>query len=406
MSKIRGSANWRIVIPNLTQYSDSSPQQLHQLKCLILQRLKRRPQDPRSHIKSQFDRGLRYYHIALEHHANGVPHLDLLLIYDKSIKRQLIDFDYLLKHGNVSTYRKLNQAILDYGKKQDKQALSNLPEDSVTSTGQTVSSIIQLQQLKRDPYSYLYDKMKLDPLHFNVEQYVQKHGLSKYITSWSSLKTKLKDMQVAAANLLLKQKPGFKYINRALIEANLNPEQLKVYDSWYGYQTIVDYLNQIFTYGTRRPFKTKHLLVVGPANIGKTSLVSEPYNVAGRVPLQTYTPTYHMGMRHWFPKYQDGVYKLILWNQLKLTSYSYDFILKFLEGSAVDLPYHGGATKKADNQLIYMTSNLPLKRHIQIKFTNLEDRIAALGNLSKRIEQVIVPDGYNLFLLQKLLAPI
>ena len=400
------SANWRIVIPNLIEYNDSSPSQLHQLKCLVLQRLKHRPQDKRSHMKSQFDRGLRYYHIALERHANGVPHLDIFLIYDKSIQRQLVDYDYLLKHGNITTYRKLNTAILAYGKKEDKDALSNLPQDTVLPSGQTVSSIVQVQQLKKDPYLFLYTQMCKDPLHFNLQQYVKLHQLSQYITNWSSIKTKLKDMQVAAANLSLKTKPGFKFIDRQLIQCSLTPQQLHTYDSWSGYQTIVDYLNQIVLYGSKRPFKSKHLLVVGSAHIGKTSLVSEPNNDAGRVPLQQLVPTYHMGMRHWFPKYQDGTYRLILWNEMKLTSYPYDFLLKFFEGSPVDLAYHGGATKKADNQLIYMTSNLPLERHIAHKFMHAQDRQSARQNLSKRIEQVIVPKGYDLFLLQKLLVPV
>ena len=397
------SANWRIVIPNLQQYKDASSQQLMELRCLILQRLRHRPQHKASHMKSQFDRGLRYYHIALERHANGVPHLDILLIYEKSLQRQLVDFDFLYKHGNITTYRKLNAAILDYGKKEDTEALSNLPQAKVLPSGQSVNQLIEVQELKKDPYRYLQKQMLKDPLHFNLEQYVRLNNLDPQITGWSSIKTKLKDMQAAAANLSLKAKPGFKYIDRALIQARLSDKELLTYDSWSGYQTIVDYLNQIVTYGNRRPFKTKHLLVVGPAHIGKTSLVSEPNNDAGRVPLEQLVPTYHMGMRHWFPKYQDGTYRLILWNQVKLTSYAYDFLLKFLEGSPVDLAYHGGATKKADNQLIYMTSNLSLERHIAHKFWNLEDRQAARQNLSKRIQQVIVPEGYELFILQKLL---
>ena len=405
-SKELRSANWRIVIPNLQQYKDSSPEELYELKCLILQRLKRRPQDKRSHIKSQFDRGLRYYHIALERHANGVPHLDILLIYDKSLQRQLVDFDFLYKHGNITTYRKLNAAILDYGKKEDKDALSNLPQNKILPSGQTVNQLIQVQDFKKDPYLHLYNEMCKDPLHFNLQQYVKVHQLSQYITNWSSIKTKLKDMQTAAANLQLRSKGGFKFINRELIQQTLTSSELQIFDSWDGYQTIIDKLNQIVLYGSKRPFKTKHLLVVGSAHIGKTSLVSEPNNAAGRVPLQQLVPTYHMGMRHWFPKYQDGTYRLVLWNQMKLTSYSYDFLLKFFEGSPTDLAYHGGATKKADNQLIYMTSNLPLERHIAHKFMHPQDRQAARQNLSKRIEQVVVPEGYNLFLLQKLLIAV
>ena len=392
------SANWRIVIPNLTQYTHATPLQLNQLKCLILHRLKHRPQDRRSHMKSQFDRGLRYYHIALQRHANGVPHLDVLLIYEKSIHRQLVDFDFLLKHGNITVYRKLNAAILAYGKKQDSQALSNLPEDS--------SQVLDLQDLKSDPYLYLQKQMLKDPLHFNLQQYVRKNDLDPYISGWSSIKTKLKDMQLAAANLTLKGKPGFQFISRNLIEETLTLDQLRIYDSWPGYQTIVDHLNQIVTYGYKRPLKTKNLLITGPASIGKTSLFHSPYHPDDQCCVQDFCSVYPMGMSTWFPKYQSGVYQLILWNQAKLTSYSYDLLLKFLEGSYVDLPTKGGVAPKRDNPLVIMTSNLTIDQMIKLKF-NYSEPLQALArsNLSVRVHNVIVPQGYDLFLLQKLLLP-
>ena len=408
MLKVRNkqckSANWRIVIPNLQQYKDSSPPQLHQLKCLILQRLKHRPQDSRSHIKSQFDRGLRYYHIALEHHANDVPHLDILLIYQKSIRRQLVDYDYLLRHGNITTYRKLNQAIINYGKKQDKDALSNLPEDKIID-GQSVSSIIQIQDFKKDPYRYLQLQMLKDPLHFNLQQYVRKNDLYKDISSWSSVKTKLKDSQTAAANLQLKQKPGFKYIDRTLIQSCLSPQQLLTYDSWSGYQTIVNYLNQIVTYGYQRPMKTLNLMITGPPSIGKTALFTNRYALAGQNPLSNYVAMYPMGTKTWWPNYRSQVYKFILWNQAKLTSYSYDTILKVLEGNQVDLPQKGSSVLKYDNPLVIMTSNMTLEQLIQQKFNHTFDYVQlARKNLAVRVQNVIVPAGLNLFLLQKLLV--
>ena len=407
------AANWRIVIPNLIQYKDASPQQLHQLKCLILERLKHRPQDPRAHIKSQFDRGLRYYHIALEHHANGVPHLDILLIYQKPIRRQLVDYDYLFKHGNITTYRKLNQAILDYGKKQDKESLSNLPEETqvVTSTNQdgsvtkvTFNKLIQIQQLKKDPYLYLYNQMCKDPLHFNLDQYVKQNQLSQHISGWGTIKTKLKDMQAAAANLQLKQKRGFKYIDRALIEANLNSEELKIYDSWSGYQTIVNYFNQIILQKGNRQQKSLNLLITGQPNTGKSALIWQRNPLPGRSSVFNFCSVYPIGMSQWFPKYQSDVYHCIYWNEAKLTSYSYDTILKLLDGSAMDLPNKGSVSRKVDNPLIIMTSNLTLDQMIQQKFNYNKDYAQmARKNLAVRIQNVIIPEGLDLFLLQKLL---
>ena len=407
MSKKLKSANWRIVIPNLVEYTNSSSEQLMFLKRLILHRLYHRPQDKRSSMKSEFARGLRYYRIALERHVNGVPHLDILLVYDKSLHRQLVDFDYLYKHGHVTTYRKLNAAILDYGKKQDCQSLHNFPlvKDPVSlQIKQHYDSLIQVQQLKKDPYRYLELQMLKDPLHFNLQSYCRKHDLFKDVTGWSSIKVKLRDSQNAAANIRLKQRTGFKYIDRALIEAQLSSDQLKIYDGWFGYQVIVDYLNQIPSKGYKRPLKTMNLLITGLPSIGKTTLFESDLNNTYNC-VQNYVPVYPMGTKTWWPNYKSEVYRLIFWNETKLTSYSYDTILKVLEGSKVDLPYKGGSVLKYDNPLVVMTSNMTLEQMIQQKFPyskSLQDM--ARMNLAVRIQNVIVPPGNDLFLLQKLLV--
>ena len=408
------SKYWRIVIPNLIQYKDASASQLIQLKQSILQKFHKRPQDARSSIKSQFDRGLRYYSIAIQKHLNGVPHLDILLIYDASIQRQLTDYDYLYKHGDITTYRQLNQAILDYNKKQDKEPLSNFPEQTeafqtLKSDGSistlTVNSLIQIQQLKKDPYRYLELQMLKDPLHFNLQQYVRKNDLNQHLPSWSSLKIRLKDSQTAAANIKLKQKPGFKYIDRTLIQSQLSSQELKTFDSWKGYQTIINYLNQIVTLGYKRPLKTMNLLISGLPSVGKTALFLDDLNHTYNC-VQRYTSVYPMGTRTWWPNYRSCVYNLIVWNEAKLTSYSYDTILKVLQGSQVDLQYKGGSTLKIDNPLVIMLSNLTLQQMIKQKFGYSNDYVSmARKNLAVRIENVIVPKGLNLFLLQKLLIP-
>ena len=95
---------------------------------------------------------------------------------------------------------------------------------------------------------------------------------------------------------------------------------------------------------------------------------------------------------------------MILWNQAKLTSYPYDTILKLLQGSHMDLPNKGSVSRKVDNPLIVMTSNLTLQQMIKQKFGYNQNYMAmAQANLSVRVQNVIVPNGYDLFLLQKLL---
>lgn len=381
------SRHFHLVIPNLTQYT--SFQALLKLKGDTLLRLRQR------------QRHLQYWSIAVQTHpTTGVPHLDILILYRQSVRKTLNHYDYLGKHGHLNRYRTLTEAILRYGRKQDVSPLTNLPED--------VTHILQARTYRAQPHVLLRQAMLRDPFHFEPIAWLKRQGLmaDTYRTStWQRLFALLHREQQVQCNRLLHQRPGFVPLTRSWIQKRLTPSQLILYDSWPGYQVIVDHLNGVITHGSRRPFKTRQLLIVGPAGTGKTSLISEPGHVRTQPTVQDLTSTYHMGMRHWFPKYQSGVYRVILWDQFKLTAYPYDTLLKFLQGSPMDLPYHGGATKKTDNPLIFMTSNMTLQQHICHKFTALSDRALARQNLAARITQVIIPRGLNLFLLRRLIAP-
>ena len=388
--KIKGK-NYRLVIPDLKQYKNSTPEEISVLKGDVLLFLQR----------NQKSRNLRYHSIAVQlHPTSKVPHLDILLIYGKSVQTSLNRFDKLIKHGNLTAYRQLNKAIVQYGTKEDKHPLSNLPLDSF--------EILDLQLLKKDPYLYLQKQMLKDPLHFNVQQYVRQHDLFQYIFSWASIKNKLKDSQIAAANLLLKSKPGFKLITQRIINSCLTPQQIELYNGqWNGYRRIVSYLNQMIIQKGNRQEKELNLLITGSPNCGKSALIwhSKAHGIYN--PLSKYCSVFPIGMSQWFPKYQSDVYHMIYWNEAKLTSYSYDTILKLLDGSPLDLPSKGSVSRKVDNPLIIMTSNLTLEQMIQQKFYYNKNYIdMARRNLAVRVQNVIVPEGYNLFLLQKLLLPI
>lgn len=378
---------FRLVIPHLSDYNS---QTIQTLKGDTLQLLLQH--------QNTLSYSLQYYCVSAEKHpSSGIFHLDIFLTYDKSHPKSLNRFNYLIKHGNLTRYATLNQAIIQYSRKQDKLPLTNLPQDT--------SNIVDLHKLQQDPYAYLYDRMKQDPLHFNLQQYVQKNQLSKNIRGWSSLKVKLKDMQVAAANLLLKSKPGFKFIDRVLIQSQLSSSQLKLYDSWSGYQTIVDHLNQIPKYGYDRQQKTSNLLVSGAPDTGKSALVWQRNPLPGRKSIFQSCSVYPMGMSQWFPKYQSQVYQLIYWNEMKLTSYSYDTILKLLDGSPLDLSNKGSVSRKVDNPLVLMTSNLTLQQMIQQKFGYNKKYVQmARKNLAVRVTNVVIPENYDLFILQKILV--
>ena len=376
---------FRLVIPNLQDYKDQ-PQALNILKGDTLALLK----------DNQNVDGFQYYKIAVQTHTTGVPHLDILICYKSSVRKSLRRFDYLIKPGHLTKYKKLNQAILNYGDKQDPYVLTNFSSFQV----------LNKQQLLENPYMLMQRQMLKDPFHFNAHQWISQNNLAVTISkiNWSKVISLLKHQQQVQCNKILHSKPGFQLITRQLIMSRLTPSQLQIYDSWTGYQTIVDHLNQIVTLGYKRPMKTSNLLITGPKHIGKTSLFHNPYHPSQQVPIQQFVSTYHLGMKTWWPNYKSQIYRLILWNQAKLTSYSYDIILKVLEGSYVDLPTKGSSVRKTDNPLVVLLSNMTLQQMVNVKFMNSWQKTMALQNLSVRLKQVIVPPNYDLFLLQKLIV--
>ena len=111
-----------------------------------------------------------------------------------------------------------------------------------------------------------------------------------------------------------------------------------------------------------------------------------------------------MDTSNWFPKYRDGVYPLFFWDEFKLKGgMTHTDLLKFLQGSPMDLQYKGGSSLKMDNPLIIMTSNMSLNKHITLKFKDPYQLGLAKQNLGIRIHQVLIPPKLDLFILLKLI---
>ena len=340
------------------------------------------------------------YLICEQMYDSGQPHFHVILIYDK--RKEIVSqnfYDYLGIHPNIQTMRNM-KAALDYVYKQDPNPYTNMniaQEHRIAKVSHTSSL-----------YDHLYDQMIKDPFNFNPIVYCNTYNLTKqiYKASYTKALHLLKLVQPQYCNSLLRNKPGFKLITRSLIESVLSPSELILYDSWTGYQQIVDVLNQIPTYSYRRPLKMPNLLLTGAPDTGKTALVWNTYPLPHHNPLNSHVAIYPMGMKDWFPEYKSQVYSVIFWNQARLTSYPYDTILQILDGSPVMLPAKGGGHKKADNPLVIMTSNLTLTQMVQHKFNyNLNFKRLALANLRARVKNIVVPPHLDLFLLQKLIVP-
>lgn len=340
--------------------------------------------------------------VAQQMYDSGQPHFHVILVYPR--RKQILDpayFDLLGIHPNVQTMRNL-KAALAYLQKQDPHPLTDmdLAQEHRVARAKDTSSL----------YPLLREQMLKDPLNFDPYKYCRTHGLDLqiYKANYSKAVRLLKQMQRVQANARLSSMPGIRPISRELVVQRLSPAELKTYDSWPGYDTIARFLEVIQREGGRRQQKSMNLLISGPPSTGKSALVYQRAPLPGRSSLASHLPVYPMGMKDWFPEYQSDVYSAIYWNQARLTSYSMDVILQLLDGSPVMLPAKGGGHKKVDNPTVVMTSNKTLDELILQKYPyqyQADARALVRAQLVARITNVVIPFGYDLFLLQKLLIP-
>lgn len=145
---------------------------------------------------------------------------------------------------------------------------------------------------------------------------------------------------------------GIKTIDREMIESHLSPKEIREYDSFEGYSRLVKHLNDINKYGFRQLHVPKvNLLIRGNTAIGKSRLFSE---------VMKYVPTYEFPIENWHPDYEDGHYRLIVWDEPKMKPALREMYLKILDGLTCNLPVKGSHAVRQDHQKIVLLSNSSL----------------------------------------------
>ena len=374
---------WRLIIPAIVGYGVFPVRPhpgLDALKTRILDML----------YKYQLKRGLKWWCIAWQTHpGTGLPHLDILLLYEESILNPLKRYDYLVKHGDLTRYRSPNKAILDYGTKEDSAPIKNFNADRV----------LLKHRASNDLFVLMSQAMLKIPFKFNANIWLTENRLWATVAQTNIFKTLrlIRERQNAECARKGRLKPGIQLITRGLIEQRLSAVELAVYDSWPGYAVIVAHINQIPRWGYRRPHKTKNLLISGRSNTGKSALAHK---------IAEFTSVYPVGTAHgWFPHFNSDTYKMLIWDEFTMRVMTYPELLRLLEGAPMHLPVKGGHVPRADNQLIYMTSNWALHRIIMKKFRKCDEQLVADMNFRARVTCVQIPVNRNLFLLLKLILP-
>lgn len=376
----------------------------------------------------QKHKGLLHYKIAWQTHAEtGEPHLDILLVYQKVLKKYTSSFSYLLflclqrqskttPGVNVKGYsaRNLNKAIIQYGDKEDPAPL--------TSPGFSTQHQLTRYRVKDNLYQILRDQMMKDPFQFQPIVWLKSNDLMVDVskTSWTKTLSLLRLDQVAECNKRLHDKSGLHQITSKLIRQRLTDRQYRHYvrhKDTYG--PIIDSINLMCYYpnksgSTKNPLHTKHLLIVSvDSGIGKTSLVEHYSDAKDPHPgLQQYLPVYKIRVgEKYFPPYKSFVYSLVYWDQFVLDSAifpkrNYSELLSYLGGSECLLPVKNNLPiRRNDHPFHIMTSNMTLQQHVCSLFVSQQNRARARSNLCARIRQVIVPRGLSLHFLRKLFVP-
>lgn len=349
------------------------------------------------------------YLVCQQSYQTGDPHFHVILVYSrrKAIENPAF-YDYLGIHPNIQTMRNM-KAALEYVYKEDSNPVTNM-------------DIIQQKRVARAKdssslYQLLQQQMLKDPFSFDVDSYCATHGIFKqiYKANYSKAIKLIKMAQPAYARKLLQEKPGLKLITPELIQQQLNSQQIQQFYSHPCYQKIVDHINQIHTYPnrspeTKAPLKTRHLLIVGDADIGKTSLVYHTANDQDPYPgLAHYYATYYLSVgQKYFPPYKSFDYRLVNWQQFTIDSdmfpkKGYNRLLNYLDGSVSALPQKGRApVQRQDNPKHILTSNRTLQLHICKTFNSQQSRALSRRNLPARVDCVEVPKGKNIHFLRKL----
>jgi hypothetical protein len=283
------------------------------------------------------------YLICEQMYDSGQPHFHAILIYSKRKEVTLPHYyDFLGIHPNIQPMRNM-KAALQYVYKQDPHPLTNM-------------DIVQQKRVARAKdttslYQLLQQQMLKDPVRFDVDDYCATHGIFKqiYKANYAKAITLIRRAQPAYARRLLADKPGIRLITPGLIQQRLNPQELAQYNSHPCYANIVAHVNQIHTYPKHRaPLKTRHLLLVGGPDIGKTSLIYHRADPLHPHPgLAHYLATYYLSVgQKYYPPYRSYDYRLVNWQQFTIVSdmfpkSGYARLLNYLDGSVSALPQKG-----------------------------------------------------------------
>lgn len=306
------------------------------------------------------------YCISLEHHTDVKKgtHFHIWMRFNKVKEFGLKHFDYLGKHGKLEKV-KSSANVLQYISKEDAKPLTNFDLAGYNLKKNFEEGVLSLYK-----QGWSYSKIML-----TFPNVVSKR-------KWISMKKFISEYEEIARETEYRETlKGIRYISREVIETKLSKAEIKLFDSFNGYQDLIDILNQTVALGFNQKHKSCCLSLVGKSNIGKTNLFEQ---------FGKYCPLYRYPEDGWHIGYTNHLYSAIVWQEWEYNLHSPETYLRLFEGISVDLRIKGSKGVKSDRPYIFLTSNMTWKEKVTRRFRNdkrmLEVQLKALKVRIKEID--------------------
>ena len=332
---------------------------------------------------------LEHLAVVLETHTADVnkgQHIHVYLSYLKLRELSLRHFDFLQNGVHVEKVKNTD-CLLAYMNKENEckanfDVWRRLLAHSKSMAAKTVTRMAELG----------YDLNDIQMKYRDILSTFPWESMKRFAESCVFL-----DRKASRAKGLSQQ---LRWIDRALIEERLTPQELTIFDSDPQFQTLVDYINKVKKFGSRQIHKECCLSIVSAPSTGKSSLLlklAEHYN------------NYDFPNDGWHrDQYQADFYSMWTWNEWDIGGITWNDLLLLLEGFATDLRIKGSKTYKDDRPMVFLVSNESYVLHYERRFDWLRKKIpyafkVRLEALNVRVKEVNF-GKQNLFFLQKLLV--
>ena len=329
--------------------------------------------------------------VVLETHTADVnkgKHIHVYLSYVNKTELSLRHFDFLQNGVHVERVKNKECLLAYMSKENECQANFDVWRPLLAHSKSMAAKTVT----------------RMAELNYDLKEIQVKYGDLLCNLPWETMRRFALTRHVYASELSKRKglSQQLRWIDRAMIEARLTPQELAIFDSDPQFQTLVDYINKVKKFGSRQIHKECCLSIVSGPSMGKSSLLlklAEHYN------------NYTFPIDGWHrEQYENDVYSMWTWNEWDIGSVNWSDLLLLLEGFETDLRIKGSKTVKLDRPMLFLVSNETYLEHFEKRFGYLLRKLPQMYKVRQETLSVRIRElnfgKQNLFFLQKLLVSV